>query len=210
MSDHADSIAWLDLAQRLQAICQTGLQLTKGHYDRINYGQLMELAAEIVARHTELEKAEMLRSFLAQPSYATVKVDVRGALIHEGRLLLVQERMDMRWTLPGGWADVGETPSEMVAREVLEESGIVVRPSRIVGVYDANRKGRPMEFYHAYKIVFLCDYVSGAPRPSDETAAAAFFDFDELPELSFPRTEQRHIDDLRAALADPCAQPRFD
>lgn len=210
MSDHANSIAWLDLAQRLQAISQIGLQLTKGHYDRINYGQLMELAAEIVARHTELEKAEMLRPFLAQPGYATVKVDVRGALIHEGRLLLVQERMDMRWTLPGGWADVGETPSEMVAREVLEESGIVVRPSRIVGVYDANRKGRPMEFFHAYKIVFLCDYVSGAPSPSDETAAAAFFDFDELPELSFPRTEQRHIDDLRAALADPCAQPRFD
>ncbi len=210
MNDDNDFLSWLDLAQRLQAIGQTGLQLTTGHYDRINYGQIMGLAAEIVARHTELEKAEMLRPFLAQPGYATVKVDVRGAVVHEGRLLLVQERMDMRWTLPGGWADVGETPSEMVAREVLEESGIVARPSRIVGVYDANRRGRPMEFFHAYKIVFLCDYLSGAPRSSDETAAAAFFDFGELPELSPPRTEQRHIDDLRAALADPCARPCFD
>ncbi len=131
-------------------------------------------------------------------------------MVRDNRLLLVQERMDNRWALPGGWADVGEKPSDMVAREVWEESGLKVRPSRIVGVYDANRKGRPLEFFHAYKIVFLCDYLEGVAGPSDETAAAEFFEFDGLPELSSPRTDQRHIDHIRAALEDPCAPPLFD
>ncbi len=174
------------------------------------YTRLNQIAAEMIAAHTTLSAAELVENFSAQPGYATVKVDVRGAAAREGRVLLVQERRDGRWCLPGGWADVGDVPSEMVAREVWEESGFEVTPRKVIGVYDANRDGRPLEFYHAYKIVFLCEITGGAARPSDETADARFFDFDDLPPLSSPRTDPRHLEEVRAHLADPRRPAAFD
>ncbi len=206
----SDDERWLDWARRIQAVCQTGLQLTEGYYDRINYGRLMEVAAEIVAARSNLPPLELLEGFSTQPGYATVKVDVRGACIREGRILLVQERRDGRWTMPGGWADIGEKPSVMVAREVLEESGYVVRPTRVVGVYDANRSPRRLEFFHAYKVVFLCEVEGGEARISDETSAVDFFGFDNLPPLSSPRTDPRHVEHIQACLDDPALPAFFD
>jgi ADP-ribose pyrophosphatase YjhB (NUDIX family) len=145
-----------------------------------------------------------------QPGYATAKVDVRGAVVRDQRLLLVRERSDGRWSMPGGWADVGEVPSEMVAREVREESGFDVVAERVVGVYDANRDGDPLEFYHAYKIVFLCRIVGGEARASDETSEVGFFELDALPDLSTARTNERHVADLRIHLADPTTPAMFD
>ena len=112
--------------------------------------------------------------------------------------------------MPGGWADVGDRPSEMVVREVWEESGFRVVPRKLIGVYDANRSGRPLEFYHAYKLVFLCDITGGEARPSNETLAVSFFDFDDLPPLSTSRTHERHLAEVRAHLADPQRPAAFD
>jgi ADP-ribose pyrophosphatase YjhB (NUDIX family) len=201
---------WLELARELQAIGQKGSNLTKGYYDRLNYSRLLEIAADIVALKTPLEREQVLETFRVQPGYATAKVDVRAAVISEGRILLVQERRDQRWCMPGGWADVGEYPSEMVAREVLEESGFRVQPYRLVGVFDANRAGRPMDFFHAYKIVFLCRITGGEARLSDETMGVEFFDFDALPPLSENRTSMRHIDEVRMRLADENLPAAFD
>ena len=117
--------------------------------------------------------------------------------------LLVQESVDGKWCMPGGWADVGEGPVDAIAREVREESGFTVHPHKIAGVYDANRGGVPLEFYHAYKIVFLCTCTGGEARPSDETLAVDFFDFDDLPPLSSDRTHPRHLREVRAHLEDP-------
>ncbi|MFP4316550.1 MAG: NUDIX hydrolase [Desulfovibrionales bacterium] len=201
---------WLELAREIQAIAQKGLFSTNGYYDRLNYSHLLEVASRIVAGHTALEQEEVLQSFTAQPGYATAKIDVRGAVVRDGRVLLVQERRDERWTMPGGWADVGDTPSSMVAREILEESGFVAEPYRVVGVYDANREGRPMEFFHAYKIVFLCRITGGEPMVSDETMGVDFFDFDDLPPLSANRTSHKHLQDVQAHLADPSTPAFFD
>lgn len=112
--------------------------------------------------------------------------------------------------MPGGWADVGALPSEMVVREVWEESGFRVVPQKVVGVYDANRSGTPLEFYHAYKIVFLCDIVDGQARPSDETLAVDFFSFDDLPPLSSERTNERHLTEVLAHLHDRNRSTAFD
>jgi len=201
---------WLEWARELQAISQTGLAFGQSAYDVQRYQRLMEIAAEIVASHTALPKSDVLQGFSAQPGYATTKVDVRGAVVRDGKVLLVQERRDQRWCMPGGWADVGDLPSEMVAREVWEESGFRVRPAKIVGVFDANRGNRPLECYHAYKIVFLCDLVAGEARPSDETSAVDFFDFDSLPPLSTDRTNDRHLKEVRAHLDDPRRPALFD
>ncbi len=202
--------SWLSWARELQALAQTGLTFTSGHYDILRYRRLIELAAEMTAAHTDGRAADLTADFLRQPGYATPKVDVRGAVVRDGRILLVQERVDGKWCMPGGWADIDEVPSAMVAREVLEESGFVVEPRKVVGVFDANRSGTPREFYHAYKIVFLCNLLGGEARSSDETLAAEFFSFDSLPPLSSARTHERHLAEVRGHLLNPGRPAAFD
>jgi len=201
---------WLAWAREIQAISQTGLTFTQNEYERERYRRLSEIAAEIVAGHTELAKEIVQENFLSQFGYATPKIDVRGAVIRENKILLVQERTDERWAMPGGWADVGDRPAEMVAREVWEESGIRVVAQKVIGVYDANRTGRPMEFYHAFKIIFLCEITGGELRSSNETLAADFFSFDHLPPLSLHRTNEKHLAEVLAHVRDHTRPAAFD
>jgi len=201
---------WLEWAREIQSLSQTGLTFSSSDYETQRYQRLMEIAAEIVQDHAALAKEPLFQSFLAQPGYATPMIDVRAAAISDGKILLVQERSDARWAMPGGWADVGELPSEMVVREVWEESGFNVVPQKVIGVYDANRGGIPLEFYHAYKIVFLCKITSGEARPSSETRAVGFFSFDDLPPLSSNRTNERHLTEVCAHLQDQHRPTAFD
>jgi ADP-ribose pyrophosphatase YjhB (NUDIX family) len=200
---------WLDLAREIQALGQTGLTYTKNEFDTQRYRRLLEIAAEIVASHADLEKEPTLRGFSAQLGYATPKIDVRGAIVRNKRILLVQERMDGKWCMPGGWSDVGELPSAMVEREVWEESGFRVRAQKVIAVYDANRI-IPMELYHAYKIIFLCAIIEGEPRPSNETLAVDFFDLQSLPMLSSSRTNERMLHEVFAHVEDPGRVTAFD
>ena len=201
---------WLVWARELQAISQTGLTFTTNDYDRGRYRRLAEIAAEIVEKHAGLPVEPTVENFLVQPGYATPKVDVRGAIVVDGKVLLVQERADGRWALPGGWADVGDLPSETIVREVWEETGFQVVVSKLIGVYDGNRSGTPLSFYHAYKLVFLCEITGGAARPNEETLDVAFFDFDDLPPLSIERTNPRHLAEVRAHAGDPGRLAAFD
>jgi ADP-ribose pyrophosphatase YjhB (NUDIX family) len=201
---------WLNWAQEVQALAQTGLAFSLSHYDTQRYQRLMEIAAEIVEKHSRLHREEVMQTFMVQPGYATVKVDVRGAVIREGKILLVQECSDERWCLPGGWADVGEVPSEMVEREVREESGLIVKAKKIIALFDANRSGRPLDFFHAYKIIFLCEHISGKLRASEETMDVGFFNFDRLPVLSENRTNNKHLKEIQDHLNDPERPVYFD
>ncbi len=206
----SDTPRWLDWAREIQALSQTGLTFSENSFNTQRYQRLMEIAAEMVDNQTDLEKESVLQGFQAQAGYATTKVDVRGAVIRDGRILLVQERSDGGWCMPGGWADVGDLPSEMVVREVQEESGFDVIPRKVIGVFDANRGGRPLEFYHAYKIVFLCELIGGEARVSDETMAVDFFDLDDPPPLSTARTNRQHLAEISAHLQDPNRPTAFD
>ena len=124
--------------------------------------------------------------------------------------MLVHERLDGGWTLPGGWADVGDVPSGAAEREVWEEAGYQVKATRVVGIYDANRSG-PVELFHAFKIVFLCDLISGEAKTSFETSEVRFFDRNEIPKiLSGERTRMRHIDDAYTCLDHPESPTIFD
>lgn len=201
---------WLAWAREIQALSQTGLAFSTSRYERERYQRLTEIAAEIIESRTGLSKEPLVKGFLAQPGYATAKIDVRGAVVRDGKILLVQEQVDQRWALPGGWADVGEVPSEMVAREVREESGFSVVPGKVIGVYDANRGGTPLAFFHAYKIIFLCQITGGEARPSDETLAVDFFDINTLPPLSASRTNRGHLAEIMAHLDDENRPAAFD
>ena len=202
---------WLTWAREIQALTQTGLTFCESHYDIQRYKRLEAIAAEIVAAHTTLPLSQVADNFRLQPGYATPKVDVRAAVFRDGKILLVQERSDNAWTMPGGWADVGEAPSEVAVREVREESGFTVTAERLMAVHDANRRpGIRLEFYHAYKLVFLCSLTGGEATPSDETSAVDFFDLDHLPELSLARTNRQMIEEAYAYAADPMRPTVFD
>jgi ADP-ribose pyrophosphatase YjhB (NUDIX family) len=152
----------------------------------------------------------LMNAFTAQVGYATPHIDVRGAVFRDGKLLMVRESQDGGWTMPGGWADVGDVPSEAAEREVWEEAGFRVKARKVVGVYDANRTG-PLEVFHAFKIVFLCDILSGEARISNETTEVTFYGEDEIPAvLSGERTRPRHIVDVFKAIKDPECMTVFD
>ncbi len=201
---------WLKWAREIMALSQTGLTFVQNEFEKDRYWRLMEIAAEMIASQTNINKASLLENFKIQQGYATPKVDVRGAVIRDGKILLVQERSDQKWSIPGGWADVGDLPSDMVVREVWEESGFKVKPVKVIGVFDANRDGRPLELYHAYKIIFLCDIIGGSAKPGDETSAVEFYDFNKLPPLSLNRTNQRHLSEIIAHIKNPNRPAFFD
>jgi ADP-ribose pyrophosphatase YjhB (NUDIX family) len=198
---------WLEWAREIQAIAQIGLTYSSNDFDIQRYQRLTAIAAEITASQTDLTLQPLLESFQTQEGYATPKVDVRAAVIREGKVLLVQEKTDNRWSMPGGWADVGELPSAVAAREAWEESGFKIKVDKLVGVYDANHI-EPLQFFHAYKLIFLGSILEGEARPSFETLAVDFFGLDELPPLSELRTNRRLLTEAFAHSADP-SRPSF-
>jgi len=202
---------WLSWAREIQALAKSAEHFAKNSYDRERAERLMEIAAEIIAAHSEMTETDLLTAFRVQPGYMTPKVDVRGAVFDGEKLLFVREASDECWTLPGGWADVGETPSLAVEREVREESGIEVDAERLIGVYDANRVESFLPLFHAYKLVFLCRPLSGELQSSEETLEAGYFPLDDLPNpLSAHRITPRHIADAIEALRNPAGGTVFD
>ena len=201
---------WLEWAREIQALSQTGYHYSENEYQRERNLRLSQIAAEIISEHTALAFTPLAQIFQAQIGYATPRVDVRGAVFQAGKLLLVREIQDGGWTMPGGWADVGDLPSEAAEREVWEEAGFRVKVRKLVGVYDANRLGS-LELFHAFKLVFLCELIDGEARPSSETSEVAFFSQNELPGLlSGARTRPRHILDAFEALRNPDCATVFD
>jgi len=201
---------WMEWAREIQALAQTGHHYAENEYQRERYLRIVEIAAEIFSEHSELDYQPLLDVFHAQIGYATPRVDVRGAVFRDGKILLVREREDGGWTMPGGWADVGDIPSVAAEREVFEEAGFIVKASKVVGIYDANRTG-PLELFHAYKVVFLCDLIEGQARPSIETSEVEFFRPENLPGvLSGERTKPRQIEDAYAAYLDANRETIFD
>lgn len=201
---------WLEWAREIQALAQTGLHYAENDYQRQRNNRLLAIAAEIISEHSKLEFQTVLASFKSPIGYATPRVDVRGAVFRGEKILLVRERADGGWTLPGGWADVGDVPSHAAEREVWEEAGFHVAARKVIGIYDTNRM-EPLELFHAFKIVFLCDLISGDPRPSAETSEVQFFGRSELPEIfSGERTKLRHIQDAFACVIRPDLPTVFD
>ncbi len=205
----SSSPKWLELARELFSISQSGLTYCQNEYDLDRYRRMKEMSAEMIADKTGLPKETAMQVFSMQSGYATPKIDVRGAVFRDGKLLLVQERADNNWAMPGGWADIGDMPSAMVEREVLEESGLKVRAAKVIAVYDANRV-EPMEFFHAYKIIFLCELLGGEMRTNHETLAVNFFDPSNLPPLSTARTDDHMIAEAIAHLQDSTRPAFFD
>ena len=199
----------MEWAREIYSLSQVGLTYNKNEFDIERYNRLQEIAAEILENQSELEMETIMESFSMQAGYVTPKIDVRGAVVHNNRILLIQERMDEKWAMPGGWADLGNAPASVAEREVWEESGFRVKAEKVIAVIDANRI-QPMEFYHAYKIIFLCTLLDGEPRVSHETLAVDFFELSNLPPLSIYRTNQNMLREVFAHVENPDRRTLFD
>jgi len=185
---------WNTWARRLQAIAQTGLTYCSNPYDRERYEEIQHIAADIMATGVgPVETAHVLELFKNQEGHPTPKVDVRAAVFRENRVLLVRERADHCWALPGGWAEIGDSPSQAAVREVKEESGYEVVAKKLVAVYDRDRHGHPPIPFHAYKMFFLCELRGGEAAYSHETDGVEFFSDDNLPALSLTRVTPAQI-----------------
>lgn len=201
---------WLDFQRRIQAIAQIGLTYTDGVYDRERYEQLREIAIEMAAVYTERDPQPIRNLFKNEEGYATPKIDVRGVVFRDDRILMVKEKVDGLWTLPGGWADIGDTPSEAAVREIHEEAGFQTRPIKLLALYDRQRQGHPVETYYTYKFFFLCEITGGEASTNHETLDVGFFGLDDLPRLSTPRVTRAQIERMFAHHANPNWPADFD
>jgi len=206
----SESQLW-QLARKLQAIAQTGLTYAANDYDRGRYQAVSQAAAELMAMQCDTPAEVFVRMFSPQEGYATPKIDVRAAVFREGKILLVREAMDGLWTMPGGWADVNDSPREAVEREVFEESGFQVKAVKLAAVYDrAKHPHKPLLPFHVYKMFFLCDIFGGTATPSAETPAVDFFALDALPPLSIERILPFQIGRLHEHAQDQSLLTDFD
>lgn len=196
-----DSPNWLYVAREIFSLSQAGIAYSTNEFDLQRYKRLQEICAEMIAGQSLLSREAVMSTFSMQSGYATPKVDVRGAVMRDGRVLLVREKTDGKWAMPGGWADPGDSPAQMAVREVWEESGLHVRVDKLIGVYN-NMQHQPDEFFHAYKLIFQCGILSGEAHPGEETLEADFFAFEALPPLSERRTSQRMLQEVFAHYHD--------
>ena len=197
----------------LAALAQDGLEYAANDFDTDRYRKVQAVATELLAVLTDRPADELRLELDRDSGYATPKVDVRGALVDAaGRLLLMRERTDGLWSLPGGWADPGDTPGEAVVREIREETGHGARAARLVAVYDRDTRGhRPPLPVAAYKMFFLCE-ATGEVAPPDEleTLEIGWFGIDELPPLSPGRINRHELERVLAHAADPTLATEFD
>ena len=202
---------WLQWAKQLQAIAQNGLTFNQDPYDVERYEAVRQVAAEMMATGSNAEVSQVLKLFSGEEGYATPKVDVRGAVFKNDEILLVKERIDGGWTLPGGWADVCDSPTEAVEREIYEESGFETQVTKLVAVYDRSKHPHQPPFpHHVYKIFFLCQILNGKATRSHETEDVGFFKEAEIPPLSISRVTSAQIARMFEYYRNPALPTDYD
>ena len=184
----------LDWARKVRAIAQNGLQFTRDAFDRERYEKLQALTDSLVADELGLPLEEVKSLWQYDSGYVTPKVDVRGAVFRDEKILLVRERSDGKWSLPGGWVDINDSPADAIVREIYEESGFRARAVKLAALFDRQRHPHPPSMYHIYKLLFLCELTGGEAQVSNETDAVEFFPLSSLPELSSGRITRNQIE----------------
>jgi ADP-ribose pyrophosphatase YjhB (NUDIX family) len=193
------------------AIAQTGLTYSESHFDTERYEQVRQIAAEMMAEQSGTAHRRVLDLFSGDLGYATPKVDVRGVVFRNDHVLLVKERADGRWTLPGGWADVNESPKEAVVREVEEESGYRTHATKLLAVFDRAKHPHTPPFpYHIWKLFLRCELIGGEAATSHETDDVQFFAENALPDLSVSRVTESQIQRLFEHNRNPYLATDFD
>ncbi|MEQ8552655.1 MAG: NUDIX hydrolase [Cyclobacteriaceae bacterium] len=184
----------LEYLKRVQAMAKTGLTYTENPYDVERYEELRDTTNQLITdlAGVELDKIKLHFDNL-DDDYPTPKIDVRGVVLKDEKILMIREKTDGKWAMPGGWCDIGHSASENIEKEVREEAGITVKAKRILAVWDKSKHDHPHDIRYVYKINFLCEIVSGDLNVGHEALDGGFFSLDELPPLSLDRNTEAQI-----------------
>ncbi|WP_435171621.1 NUDIX hydrolase [Paenibacillus glycanilyticus] len=184
---------WLEWAKQMQAIAQTGLTYAKDVYDIERYEALRQMSIEILAEYTSVSHEQIALAFASDNGYTTPKTDIRAVVFRDNKILLVKEKIDGGWSMPGGWSDIGYSPKEIAVKETQEEAGFDTAAIRLLAVLDKKFHNHPPSPYHVYKMFILCEIIGGAAAAGVETSDVGFFGIDELPELSIERNTLEQV-----------------
>ena len=198
---------------KLAALAQDGLTYGADEYDLDRYRQMSRLAAELLSVVSGRPADELAMELGRDVGYATPKIEVRGVIFDEDeRVLLMREKIDGRWSVPGGWADPGDAPSVAVTREILEESGYPSSAVKLISCWDRELQGNPPPLLvHVYKLFFLCRRDGAVQPPAAlETLDVGWFGLGELPPLSLGRVNHRQLERALAHHRDPSLPTEFD
>lgn len=198
------------IADRLRALARTGLHFSTDPYDRARYDEILEIAADLLIASSGANGksvSRLVEEWSLETGYVTPKVGVDGCIFDDiGRLLLIRRSDNGLWALPGGWAEVGSTGAENIAREIEEETGLIVAPVSLIGLYDSKRRGA-RNLHHFYQAIYLCQIRGGEARTTEEATDIRYFERSELPDLA--SGHRRAIADALAGWPD-FAEPKFD
>jgi ADP-ribose pyrophosphatase YjhB (NUDIX family) len=201
---------WLEIAKKINSIAQSGLTFTKDKFDRERYTELLDLSIQILNHITDIDTKKLDFIFNRDIGYQTPKVGIRAVVFRDNKILLVKERMDNKWCIPGGYADTGMTPSQIAITEVKEESGFDVQPKRILGLIDYNKyQERPFPF-DIYQLFMECEIIGGEAKAGLETSDVGFFDINDLPELSVRRVTKEQLIKMFELYMNKQLEPIFD
>lgn len=188
----------LDIAKRIKSIADIGLLYAKDGFDRERYHELKAIGETLITGELDLKPEAAADLFTDTTDYPTPKVDIRALVLNDKQeILMVQEKADSCWSLPGGWADIGKTPSEIAIQEVFEETGIKVNCKHLAAVFDKRLHQHPPQPWYVYKLFFYCEPDASLPlilKPAFDVLAAAWFSIDNLPPLSKDRVLKEQIE----------------
>ena len=201
---------WLEIAKKLQSIAQAGLEYSKDKYDLERFEEIRKISIDIMEGYTDMEREKIRNLFAGETGYQTPKIDIRAAIFHENKILMVREKLDNRWSLPGGWADIDLSLKENLIKEAMEEAGAKIIPERILAVYDRNRNTNILFPHSVYKIFVQCKYLESKFVENIETEETGFFSVDQLPELSETRNTASQIKMCFRYKDRPFHEPYFD
>ena len=200
----------LEPARRLLALAHTGLHYTQSEYERERYEEIAAIATQLLSAESAYSVEQLREAWQLEDGYVTPKLDVRGALFRDNTVLLVRERSDGKWTIPGGFADINEWPSLSVTKEIEQESGFTARVVKLAAVHDRAKHNYPPFMFHIWKLLFVCEITGGEARISNETDAVEFFPLDALPPLSTGRITAEQIQLLHRHFIDHALATEFD
>ena len=201
---------WLEWAIEIQSLAQAGLFYTENEYDKERYLRLREISALMISNKTDLSLDKVKDLFCNETGYQTPKIDTRAAIFKDDKILLVHEANDT-WSLPGGWCDVLLSVKENTIKEVKEEAGLDVIPTRIISLQDRNKHNKPIYAYGICKIFIMCELIGGTFKENIETTECKYFKKDELPtNLALEKTKKEQIEMCFKAYYDENFKTLFD
>lgn len=204
-----DSTEWIETLNKITGLAQTGLYYSKDVYDKERYDQIISYVRTLIGLK-EIDTQDFIEDVLQDVGYATPKIDVRAVVFKDNKLLLAKETQDGLWSIPGGWADIGYSAAENAEKEVLEETGLEVKATRLLALTDRRKHPHPAMFLHVYKAFFWCELIGGELKPSIETSEVGFFGRNELPPISTARVTETQIHQFFELLQELPESTYFD